>query len=57
MREYYQVIGYSITDDTEDVIDTFEVYDDALKCLFKCQEGNDKHDPWEYYIDSTSVAE
>lgn len=57
MREYFQVIGYSLKDGVEDVVATFELYDDAVRCLFNCEEGDDKHDPCEYYIDSTSVAE
>ena len=57
MREYFQVISYCERLGVEDVVDTFTTYEEAERCLFQCQEGDDKHDPCEYYIDSTSVAD
>ena len=56
MREYWQVIAYD-EDGNEDVVGTFTAYDEAKQCLFKCEEGDDKNSPCEYYIDSTSVAD
>lgn len=57
MREYFQVIEYCERLGVEDVVDTFETYKEAEECLFRCEEGNDKSDPCEYYIDATSVAD
>jgi hypothetical protein len=56
MREYYQVVAYDQDGDSE-VIDTFTSLEEAEQCLFRCQEGDDKHDPCFYDIESTSVAE
>lgn len=56
MREYFQVVAYD-EDGVEDVVATFESFDKAEQCMLQCIEGDDKHDPCEYYIESTSVAE
>ena len=56
MREYWQVISRD-SDGIEDVVDTFITFTEANQCLFKCQEGDDKHDPCFYDIESTSVAD
>ena len=56
MREYFQVVAYDESGEG-DVVATFESLDKAEQCMLQCQEGDDKHDPCEYIIESTSVAE
>lgn len=59
MREVYQVIAYDIRDseDTGEVIGSFDTLEEAELCQLQCEEGDDRFEPLEYYIDSTSIAE
>lgn len=47
----FMVIGYD-HEGIGHIIDTFKTENDAHKCLVKCAEGDDKYEPWEYYIEN-----
>lgn len=46
----FKVIGYD-SENVGHLIDTFENRQEAEECLTQCVEGDDKHDPWEYFIE------
>jgi hypothetical protein len=46
----FKLMGYD-KDGIGHLIDTFENRADAEECLAQCAEGDDKHDPWEYFIE------
>lgn len=56
MREVYAVVAYDDSDEGE-VLAYFDNFDKAEDFYFKCVEGDDKHSPCEYIIESTSVAD
>ena len=56
MREYFQVVAYDQNGEGE-LLGTFDHFDKAEDFYFQCVEGDDKHDPCEYIIESTSVAD
>jgi hypothetical protein len=59
MKEVYQVIAYDIYDgeDTGEVVASFDTLEEAEACQFQCEEGDDRHEPLEYIINATSIAE
>ena len=56
MREVFQVVSYD-QDGEPEVLGSFDNFDKAEDFYFKCVEGDDKHDPLEYIIESTSIAD
>ena len=56
MREVFQVVAYD-QDGEPEVLGSFDNFDKAEDFYFKCVEGDDKHDPCEYIIESTSIAD
>ena len=47
----FLVVGYD-HEGTGHIIDIFKSESDARECLVKCAEGDDKYEPWEYYIEN-----
>jgi hypothetical protein len=56
MREVFAVVAYDNNDERE-VLAHFDDFDKAEDFYLKCVEGDDKHDPCEYIIESTSIGE
>ena len=56
MTEIFQVVAYD-QDGIPEVLGYFNNLDKAEEFCFKCAEGDDKHDPCEYIIESTSIAD
>lgn len=52
--DIYQIEVYDQDGHLVETIDGFETQEDAEACLLQCQEGDDKHDPMDYYITSTA---
>jgi hypothetical protein len=56
MREVFAVVAYDDNDERE-VLAYFDDFDKAEDFSFMCIEGDDRDDPCEYIIESTSIAE
>jgi hypothetical protein len=56
MREVFAVVAYDNNDGRE-VLAHFDDFDKAEDFCFMCVEGDDREDPCEYIIESTSIAE
>jgi|APGre2960657404_1045060.scaffolds.fasta_scaffold19699_6 hypothetical protein len=51
----YAVIGWFAGDDQHGIVSTHDTKAEAELALFKCQEGDDKHDPLVYTVEEMEV--
>jgi hypothetical protein len=56
MREVFAVVAYDNDGEREELAH-FDDFDKAEDFYFMCIEGDDRDDPCEYIIESTSIAE